>query len=535
MSWLLFNKYKGDRLRVLLGEGNMARQCTQPKRPRNSAWFKEKMLLTDDLDAYDSDCDDISSAKAVIMANLSSYDSDVLFECYVEKKYFDIQKKELFLDNDRLLEHVICQDVMNIIIHADFVPVNVLPANNKCLVHDNLEIERVQQENDHLFELILSQDIVHTCVNSLATRTNCREMQQIFINEYNENLVLKAELAKMEHMVEKKVFDEVVLRSSRLENHCVNLELKLQHQKESFLNNKPLNNQDAPEIQEFFHINEWQAKLKAKDVFIANLKKLIENLKGKNVVEKAAPTEQCQFEHTRAVRPIDNDLDSPCKYAKRIKEVLVYVTTTCPSLTKSSEKLVTITPLNKNKKVRNEEFYYIIADHKPSSFLTVKKNRISANNRIRALKLYTLSLEDMMISSPIYLLSKASKTKSWLWHRHLSHLNFGTIIQLAKQGLVRKVRGLPKLKFEKDHLCSGCSMGKSKKHSHKTKFEDTNQEKLYLLHMDLCGPVRVESINGKKYILVIVNDYSQFTWVKYLRSKDEAPEFIIKFLKMIQV
>ncbi|GKB40508.1 retrovirus-related pol polyprotein from transposon TNT 1-94 [Tanacetum coccineum] len=53
--------------------------------------------------------------------------------------------------------------------------------------------------------------------------------------------------------------------------------------------------------------------------------------------------------------------------------------------------------------------------------------------------------------------------------------------------------------------------------------------------MDLCGPMHVESINGKKYILVIVKDYSRFTWVKFLRSKDEAPEFIIKFLKMIQV
>nr|GFC07066.1 retrovirus-related Pol polyprotein from transposon TNT 1-94 [Tanacetum cinerariifolium] len=146
--------------------------------------------------------------------------------------------------------------------------------------------------------------------------------------------------------------------------------------------------------------------------------------------------------------------------------------------------------------------------------------------------LYTLSLQDMMASSPICLLSKASKTKSWLWHRRLSHLNFGAINYLARQGLVR---GLPKLKFKKDHLCSACAMGKSAKKTHKPKSEDTNQEKLYLLHMDLCGPMRVESINGKKYILVIVDDYSRFTWVKFLRSKDETPTFIIKFLKMIQV
>ncbi|GJX88124.1 integrase, catalytic region, zinc finger, CCHC-type containing protein [Tanacetum coccineum] len=74
--------------------------------------------------------------------------------------------------------------------------------------------------------------------------------------------------------------------------------------------------------------------------------------------------------------------------------------------------------------------------------------------------LYTLSLGDMMASSPICLLSKASNTKSWLWHRCLSHLNFGAINHLARHGLVR---GLPKLKFEKDLLYYACAMGKSKK------------------------------------------------------------------------
>ncbi|GJZ84957.1 retrovirus-related pol polyprotein from transposon TNT 1-94 [Tanacetum coccineum] len=78
-------------------------------------------------------------------------------------------------------------------------------------------------------------------------------------------------------------------------------------------------------------------------------------------------------------------------------------------------------------------------------------------------------------------------------------------------------------------------MGKSKKKPHKPKSEDTNQEKLYLLHMDLCGPMRVASVNGKKYVLVIVDDYSRFTLVKCLRLKDEALDFIIKFLKMILV
>nr|GEW96914.1 integrase, catalytic region, zinc finger, CCHC-type, peptidase aspartic, catalytic [Tanacetum cinerariifolium] len=80
-----------------------------------------------------------------------------------------------------------------------------------------------------------------------------------------------------------------------------------------------------------------------------------------------------------------------------------------------------------------------------------------------------------------------------------------------------------------------CQLGKSKKHTHKPKTKKTNLEVLNTLHMDLCGPMRVQTINGKKYILVIVDDYSQFTWVKFLRSKDETPEVIIKFITQIQV
>ncbi|GJR75583.1 putative ribonuclease H-like domain-containing protein [Tanacetum coccineum] len=150
----------------------------------------------------------------------------------------------------------------------------------------------------------------------------------------------------------------------------------------------------------------------------------------------------------------------------------------------------------------------------------------------RGSNLYTISVEDMMKSSPICLLSKASRNKSWLWHRRLNHLNFGTINDLARKDLVR---GLPRLKFEKDHLCSACQLGKSKKHTHKPKTENTNLEVLNTLHMDLCGPMRVQTVNGKKYILVIVDDYSRFTWVKFLRSKDETPAVVIKFLKQIQV
>ncbi|GKC76735.1 retrovirus-related pol polyprotein from transposon TNT 1-94 [Tanacetum coccineum] len=150
----------------------------------------------------------------------------------------------------------------------------------------------------------------------------------------------------------------------------------------------------------------------------------------------------------------------------------------------------------------------------------------------RGSNLYTLSMDNLLLSSLICLLSKASETKSWLRHQILSHLNFDYITSLAKQGLVR---GLLKLKYQKDPLCCACALCKSKKHSHKPKAEESIQDKLYLLHMDLCRPMRIQSINGRKYMLVIIDDYSRFTWVKFLRSKDEVPEFVIKVLKIIQV
>nr|GEW11498.1 hypothetical protein [Tanacetum cinerariifolium] len=94
---------------------------------------------------------------------------------------------------------------------------------------------------------------------------------------------------------------------------------------------------------------------------------------------------------------------------------------------------------------------------------------------------------------------------------------------------------LPKMKFKKDHLCSACEQGKIHRKHHKSKMAFALNKPLYLLHMDLCGPMRFESINGKCYVLVVVDDYSRYTWVFFLHSKDEASEVIISFIKKTQV
>nr|GEW70536.1 hypothetical protein [Tanacetum cinerariifolium] len=150
----------------------------------------------------------------------------------------------------------------------------------------------------------------------------------------------------------------------------------------------------------------------------------------------------------------------------------------------------------------------------------------------RTINLYTINLHEMASASPIYLMARAYSTKSLLWHQRLSHLNFDTINDLAKNDLVF---GLPKFKYHKEHLCPLCEQGKSKRASHLPKPVPKSRQRLHLLHMNLCGPMRIASINGKRYVLVIVDDYSHYTWVHFLRSKDEAPEVTKIFLKRITV
>ncbi|GKC08005.1 retrovirus-related pol polyprotein from transposon TNT 1-94 [Tanacetum coccineum] len=311
-------------------------------------------------------------------------------------------------------------------------------------------------------------------------------------------------------------------------------------------------------------------KVLAPDMYAIDVKPIPHPLKNNrsahlnyiNHLKESVKTVRETVEEARVAKPLDNALSYACQYTKLSQELLEYVIGTClksfnerdykaPSTPVTRKKQVTFndkpgtssisssTDASRSKPKSNTKKNRIllcdsdleIAFRKHSCFVH-DMNGVDLLKGSRSTNLYTISLDDMMKSSPVCLLSKASKTKSWLWHHRLNHLNFGTINDLARKDLVR---GLPRLKFEKDHLCSACQLGKSKKYSHKPKSENTNMEVLHTIHMDLCGPMRVQGINGKKYILVIVDDYSRFTWVKFLRSKDETPEFVINFLKQIQV
>ncbi|GJV58056.1 retrovirus-related pol polyprotein from transposon TNT 1-94 [Tanacetum coccineum] len=127
--------------------------------------------------------------------------------------------------------------------------------------------------------------------------------------------------------------------------------------------------------------------------------------------------------------------------------------------------------------------------------------------------------------------AKASENLNWLWHKRLAHLNFKTINKLAKQNLVI---GLPSLVYSKDKPCSSCEKGKHHRASFKTKQTSSIKKCLHLLHMDLFGPVTPRSINHEKYTLVIVDEYSRYTWVYFLKKKSQAPETIMSFIKRVE-
>ncbi|GJS65383.1 retrovirus-related pol polyprotein from transposon TNT 1-94 [Tanacetum coccineum] len=171
-----------------------------------------------------------------------------------------------------------------------------------------------------------------------------------------------------------------------------------------------------------------------------------------------------------------------------------------------------------------------VAFRKSTCYVTdLQGNDLLIGNR--GSDLYIISLQETTSATPLCLMAKASQTQAWLWHQRLSHLNFDYINLMFKKDIVI---GLPKLKFVKDQLCPLCEMSKAKRSSFKSKVVPSSKGRQNLLHMDLCGPMRVASINGKKYILVIVDDYSLYTWTIFLRSKDETPDVLKEFLMMIQ-
>ncbi|GJU52246.1 retrovirus-related pol polyprotein from transposon TNT 1-94 [Tanacetum coccineum] len=319
-----------------------------------------------------------------------------------------------------------------------------------------------------------------------------------------------------------------------------------------------LSEQTEFEREQYLEIQDLKVQLQDKNIAISELKKLIDKCKGKSMDTK--------FDKPSVVRqPNAQRIPKPSVLGKRTSNVNV-VCATCGKCVFNSnhDDCVSkyLNDVNARTKKPNgvpinlvqgnitiKRVYYVeglnhnlfsvgqfcdadleVAFRKSTCFVRdLQGNYLLTGNR--GTDLYIISLQETTSSTPICLMAKASPTQAWLWHRRLSHLNFDYINLLSKKDVVI---GLPKLKYVKDQLCSSCKVSKVKQSSFKSKTVPSSKGWLNLLHMDLCGPMRVASINGKKYILVIVDDYSRYTWTLFLRSKDETPEVLKDFLTMIQ-
>nr|GEU70406.1 hypothetical protein [Tanacetum cinerariifolium] len=142
--------------------------------------------------------------------------------------------------------------------------------------------------------------------------------------------------------------------------------------------------------------------------------------------------------------------------------------------------------------------------------------------------MYNVNLKNIVLSGDLTcLFAKATIDESNLWHRRMGHINFKIINKLVKGNLFR---GLATKVFENDNTCVACKKGKQHRASFKTKPVSSVDQPLYRLHMDLFGPTFVKSLNKKSYYLVATNDYSRFTWVFFLATKDETSPILKNFI-----
>nr|GFA36603.1 putative ribonuclease H-like domain-containing protein [Tanacetum cinerariifolium]GFA36746.1 putative ribonuclease H-like domain-containing protein [Tanacetum cinerariifolium] len=146
----------------------------------------------------------------------------------------------------------------------------------------------------------------------------------------------------------------------------------------------------------------------------------------------------------------------------------------------------------------------------------------------REKNLYNVNLKNIVPSGDLTcLFAKATIDESNLWHRRLGYINFKTINKLVKGNLVR---GLPTKVFKNDNTCVACKKGKQHRAFCKTKPISSVDQPLFRLHMDLFRPPFVKILNKKSYFLIIIDDYSRFTWVFFLATKDETSPILKTFI-----
>nr|GEV73865.1 hypothetical protein [Tanacetum cinerariifolium] len=330
----------------------MLKQCTKPKRKRDEVWFKDKVLLVqaqanrqvlheeelefledpriaetqstqydvtnnaayqaDDLDAYDSDSDEINSAKIALMANLSHYGSNNL----AENSSSPAQQDDLILS---VIEQLKTQVVNCIKINQDnknvneFLTAELERYKDQKIFEDKMN--DVLKENERLLEQAISADIVNIVVHANVNYA-CKTM-----NECKRCVSIETELQR--DFIKKECYDTVFKQYTTLGKHCISLEVDNHIKQEIFQRNNSCSQQSVPTFDQLFEINDLKAQSQEKDTIIMKLKERIKSLSG-NVKEEKINRELKEIETINIEldhRVTDPVLFPPCKYEYECKYV----------------------------------------------------------------------------------------------------------------------------------------------------------------------------------------------------------------------
>nr|MCH9869275.1 DDE-type integrase/transposase/recombinase [Serratia marcescens] len=145
--------------------------------------------------------------------------------------------------------------------------------------------------------------------------------------------------------------------------------------------------------------------------------------------------------------------------------------------------------------------------------------------------IYCIDLSSIISCANANMCLSVVEDTTQLWHKRLGHVGYDILDKLVRKDLVR---GLPKVDFTKTHNCDACTSGKQVKTSFKPKKEVSTTRPLQLVHMDLFGPTQTLSLSGSRYVFVIVDDYSRFTWTFFLAHKSDTFKSFSKFCKRVQ-
>ncbi|GKB01164.1 retrovirus-related pol polyprotein from transposon TNT 1-94 [Tanacetum coccineum] len=440
---------------------------------------------------------------------------------------------------------------------------------------DELESEKADFSNmyDLLLEECVSKDVICSYLHSLSELNAHTELQCMYLHKVKECECLAQKLSKQTESVNKEVHNNLLKSFSKLEKHSISLELSLQHCKEQMKNN-PVCKENASNVfrkerEQYHEIQDLKAQMQDKNIAISELKKLIENCKGKSV--------ETHFDKPSIVRqpnaqriPKPSNLPQIRKQAVRNTNVIApgpsrncpkHVSHQSPREKVGSndmvhnyylEKAKKSAQLQKDKEVNGKLSMIDPArlpntangcKPKPRNWQASMSSRVSNKDvhlgEHRKQKPF-LKFNDLQCPTCKKCLYSANHDECVL--EYLSKLNPRASAQIkdAKSHNTTK-RYVPVEKsvattpIKKKHCIRyhySEIQDKAKRSSFKSKAFQVPKEAEFL-HMDLCGPSGFKH-KWKKYILVIVDDYSRYTWTLFLRSKDETPEVLKDFLTMIQ-